>query len=126
MTYVAICDQARIVMGILVIEEGAPNGMDFVVGDHLVNPLSRAKEAGQQILKVVDLGDEYALANIQLQPAFDETKEHLCVLLVAVAGRNSPLVGLQAVPVVIGEVGRVKVADLKAGIAAALSPPEAA
>jgi hypothetical protein len=111
-------------MAIMVIEGGAPNGTDLVVGDHHSNGLSRAKEAGQQIVKVVDLGDDYGMAGVRLDIAWDsEAKENLCVLLVVDAGKNSRLVGLQVVPTVIAELGRIKVSDLKAGIANALHPP---
>lgn len=92
------------------------------MGDHRANGLSRAKASGQQIIKVVDLGEDFALAGIRLETAFDSTKEHLCVLLVMDAGKNSQLVGLRVVPTVICEVGKIRVADLKAGIAEALNP----
>jgi hypothetical protein len=92
------------------------------VSDHHVNGFSRAKAAGQEIIKVVDLGDDFALKGIKLETAFDSTKEHLCVLLVMEAGKNSTLVGLRVVPTVLMEVARISVADLKAGIAEALSP----
>lgn len=108
----------------IVIEEGLmPNGTDLVVGEANGNPLHRAKEAGQQIVKVVDLGDDFGMAGVRLDVAWDgEAKEHLCVLLVVDAGKNSRLMGLQVVPTVLAELGRIKVADLKAGIAQALAP----
>lgn len=109
-------------MSILVIEEGHPNGRDLVVGEANGNPLHRAKESGQRIIKAVDLGDDYALAGARLEMAWDGEKENLCVLLVVDAGKNSRLVGLQVVPTVIAELGRIKIADLKAGIAAAMDP----
>lgn len=113
-------------MAIIVIEQGRPDGTDFVMGEHHSNRLSQAKKAGQQIVKVLDLGDEYALASIQLVPVFDEQKENLCVLVVAMAGLNSRIAGLQMVPTVMGEIARMPVAELKAGIAKALQPPEQA
>ena len=96
------------------------------MGDHLVNPLSRAKEAGQQIVRVLDLGDDFGLVGARIVPTFDSEKTHLCFLLVADAGKNSSLVGLQLVPTVVTELGRIAIADLKAVIVGALSPPEAA
>lgn len=92
------------------------------MGQHHSNGLSLAKERGEKIIKVVDLGDEYALAGIRLETAFDTEKEHLCVLLVMDAGRKSIIAGLQVVPTVLAEIGRISIADLKAGIAGALSP----
>lgn len=111
-------------MGILVIEGGSPNGTDFVMGAHHGNQLAQAKVNGQRIIKAVDLGDGYAMAGVRLEVAFDTSKENLCVLLVVDAGRNSPLVGLQSVPTAISEVGRISIAELKAGIAEALSPSQ--
>lgn len=115
-------------MPILVIEGGQPNGMDLVMGEHLTNPRAQAKAKanGQQIIKVIDLGDDFALAGARILPTFDQDKKHLCFLLVAEAGKNSSLVGLQVVPTVIAELGRIAVEDLKAGITGALNPPEAA
>jgi hypothetical protein len=92
------------------------------MADRSVNGLSRAKAAGHEIIKVVDLGEDFALAGIRLETAFDSTKEHLCVLLVMDAGKNSQLVGLRVVPTVIAEIGKIRVEDLKAGIAHALNP----
>lgn len=100
--------------------------MDLVMGEHHLNGLSRAKASGQQIVKVIDLGDDFALAGAAIVPSFDEEKKHLCFLLVAQAGKNSQLVGLQIVPTVIAEVGRISIEELKAGITRALNPPEAA
>lgn len=104
-------------MAILVIEEGAPNGVDLVLRGP-VNGVSKAQEP----IKVVDLGDDFALAGVRLDVAWDETRENLCVVLMVDAGRNSRLVGLQIVPTLIAEVGRVNIASLKEGIAEALSP----
>lgn len=94
------------------------------MGDHHVNGFAKAKAAGQQIIQALDLGDDFALAGCRLQVAWDESKEHLCVLLVLDAGKNSRLVGLQVVPTVIAELGKIKTTDLKAGIAKVLNPPE--
>jgi hypothetical protein len=110
-------------MAILVIEGGSPNGTDLVMGEHHTNGVARAHAQGQPVIKVVDLGDDFALAGCRLEVAWDETKEHLCVLLVMDAGKNSRLVGLQVVPTLIAELGRIPVADLKAGIAKAMTPP---
>jgi hypothetical protein len=95
------------------------------MSDHHVNGFSRAKAAGREIIKVVDLGDDFGLKGIRFETAFDSTKEHLCVLLVMDAGKNSSLVGLRVVPTVLAEVARISVADLKAGIAEALNPSPA-
>lgn len=93
------------------------------MGEHHLNGVSRAKAEGQAIIKVVDLGDDFAMAGCRLDVAYDETRENLCVLLVMDAGKNSRLVGLQVVPTLIAELGRIPVAELKAGIAKALTPP---
>jgi len=109
-------------VAVIVIEGGQPNGTDLVMSDHHVNGFSRAKASGQEIVRVVDLGDDFALKGIRFETAFDSAKEHLCVLLVMDAGKNSTLVGLRVVPTVLAEVARISVADLKAGIAQALNP----
>lgn len=111
-------------MRIEVIEGGHPNGTDLVVmGEHHTNGVAKAAATNQQIIRVVDLGDDFALAGCRLEVAWDETKENLCVLLVMDAGKNSRLVGLQVVPTLIGELGRIPVAELKAGITKAMVPP---
>ena len=98
------------------------------MGESNGNPLSLAKRRGETIVKVVDLGDDYCLAGCRLQVVFgDEKGESLAVLLLLDAGKNSSLVGVTSVPTVIAELGRISVADLKAGIARALLPqPEPA
>jgi len=113
-------------MSIIVIEQGRPDGTDFVMGEHLDNPLAQAKKAGQRIVEVIDLGDDFGLAGISIRPTWDETKENLCFVLVVAAGPTSKLVGIQAVPVVVGELARIPIADLRASVARALQPPEQA
>lgn len=92
------------------------------MGEHGSNGVAKAVAAGQPVIKVVDLGDDFAMAGIRLMPAFDDTKENLCVLLVIDAGKNSRLVGLTPIPTVIAEIGRISVAELKAGITQAMNP----
>ena len=93
------------------------------MGEHHGNPLARAKAEGRQITQVFDLGDDFALVGISIQPVWaDETKESLCFVLMAAAGPTSKLVGVQAVPVVVGELARISVADLKAKVKAVLQP----
>lgn len=93
------------------------------MGDHHTNGVAKAKAAGQQIIKVVDIGDDFAIAGCRLDFAYDETQENLCVLLVLDAGKNSRLVGLQVVPTILAELARIPIAELKAGIAKATTPP---
>lgn len=92
------------------------------MGEANGNSLHRAKEAGQPIVKVSDLGDGFGLIGLRLTAAYDETGESLCALLVVDAGKTSIIAGITPVPTVIAELGRIKVADLKAGIAEALKP----
>ena len=116
-------------MGIVVIEEGRPDGGDLVVrmsDPGRMNGVTKAAEQ-QKVIKVLDLGDGFAFADVGIRAVWaDETKETLAFVLVALAGKNSQLMGLQAIPTVVAELGRIKVEDLKAGIAKALNPPEAA
>ena len=109
-------------MAILVIEEGAANGTDLVMGDHHVNGFAKAKAADQKIVKVVDLGDDFGMAGVRLDVAYDETGEYLCVLLLLDAGKNSRVVGLQVVPTILAELGRIKIDTLKASIIEVLAP----
>lgn len=109
-------------MSIIVIEEGAANGTDLVVNEARNNPLARAKAEGRPIQEVFDLGDDFALAGVAIRPVFDETKENLCFILVAAAGPVSKLVGVQAVPVIVGELARVPIAELKAKVKQVLQP----
>lgn len=107
---------------VTVIEGGRPDGTDLVIGEHHSNGVARAAAAGEKIVQVVELGDDFAMSGIRLMPAFSENREHLCVLLVIDAGKNSRLVGVQVIPTVIAEIGRISLVDLKAGISKALSP----
>lgn len=83
------------------------------MGEHRDNPFSRAKAAGNQIVRALDLGDNIALTGVQLIPAMDEAKENLVVLLCAVGGRQSPLMPLEPRPAVIGELVKVPLATLR-------------
>lgn len=95
------------------------------MGEHNENPLSVAKKNGQQIVKVVDLGDDFGLVDIKLVPMFaDEEKKTLAIGVVVVAGPTSRIAGITPVPVVIAEVGRITVEELRSSVARALQPPE--
>lgn len=87
------------------------------------NPLAKAKAEGRPIQDVFELGDDFALAGLAIKPVWeDEKKEVVCFVLVVAAGPSSKLVGVRAVPVIIGELARIPLADLKAGVKAVLQP----
>ena len=111
-------------MGIVVIEEGHPNGTDLVVGAHLRNPVAQANAAPQRRIEVLPIGENYVVAGVAIEPVLSDDKDHLCVVLSVVGGRASDLVPTIPVKLVLGELARVKLEDLRGKLAAAIDGPK--
>lgn len=100
------------------------------MGESRWNPNSIAKANGQplppknaQRVAVMNLGDDYVIVadGCAIRPAVNQSGE-VCFLLTAMAGKTSTIAGLQAGEFLIGEVGKIAVADLRAKIDRMLNP----
>lgn len=83
-----------------------------------------ANSVPQQRVPVLQLGDGYVLAGVQLVPTLDE-EGNFCVVLAAICGRESTLVPIRPVQVFLGEVGKVSLESLKARVGEMLDGPKA-
>jgi hypothetical protein len=115
-------------MGILVIEGGRPDGSDFVMGDHHRNPVARANGAAQRHVQALRVGDGYAVLGLTLEPVLSPNAEgepEFCAVLSVVGGRESDLVPMVPVKMVLGELARIPLAALREKLAAAIDGPKA-
>lgn len=115
-------------MGIVVIEEGAPNGTDLVVNEARKNPIAQAKARDEEIVTVAHLGDGFALLGLSLEPVMVDGK--MQAFVVANCCKPSAIVGIdRVVKVAMGKVGEIDLNGLKANIAKGLGetwePPAA-
>jgi len=106
-------------MAIVVIEEGNPNGTDLVVGEHTLNPVAKANGVPQKFVRAIPIGEEYAVLGLSLEPMLSDD-EHLCAVLTVVGGRESSLMPTVPVKLVLGELGRISLADLREKLGAAI------
>lgn len=113
-------------MRIEVIEGGRPDGTDFVMGAHHHNPIARANAEPQRMVPAISLGEGYAALGVTLEPMIAEEgdEKFFCAVLSVVGGRESKLVPLVPVKVILGELGRVKVSDLRLKLAEAIDGPK--
>lgn len=111
-------------MAIIVIEEGAPNGTDLVVGEHHTNGVARLNAVPQKRIPVLDVGESYVVAGVSIEPvlSFDsgEEENQLAVILTVVGGRKSELVPTIPVKLVIGELARIPLSKLREKLQAAI------
>lgn len=112
----------------ILIEEGLhPNGMDLVKEARL-NPVARANAEPQKMVRAISLGEGYAAIGLTLEPMIssdsDEAEPHFCAVLTVVGGRESELVPMMPVKVILGEVGRLPVSKVRAMIASAIDGPK--
>jgi len=99
-------------MAIQVIEGGRPDGADLVIGDHHVNPVAKANGVPQKFVRAIPLGEGYAVLGLSLEPMLSDD-EHLCAVLTVVGGRESSLMPTVPVKLVLGELGRISLSDLR-------------
>src|SRR5262245_14529621 len=112
-------------MAILVEEGLRPDGTDLVVGEHRFNPQGIAKAHARPVLKLatLDLGEDFQVSQeIRIISAIDG--EDLCFVLSIFGGKSSLVAGAVGGPMILGEIGRIPIADLKARIASAMEPKE--
>lgn len=97
------------------------------MGEHHYNRAAQAKARGDQPVTGLDLGEGVALIGTQIMPVTDD-EGNLVILLCAIGGHTSPIVGGFAPrPVVIAELAKVPLAAvrraLKGRAAAVETPP---
>lgn len=92
------------------------------MGDHRFNPNAIAKANGQplppkggQQVQLLPLGDGYHVAGFSIDPAFNKDGE-VCALLSVMAGRESPITGLQLGKFFVCELGKKTKEEIRAGI----------
>lgn len=112
-------------MRIEVIEGGIGPGRDLVVREARLNPTAVANSVPQKAVRVVEIGDGYAVLGLGIEPmlTLDPTEgQHFCAVLTVVGGKQSDLVPMVPVKLVLGEVGRIGLAKLREMFAKALNP----
>jgi hypothetical protein len=111
-------------MSIIVIEEGAPNGTDLVVGDHHLNPVARANAEPVRHVRAIPLGDGYVVIGLSLEPVMspnaDQDGDDFCAVLSLVGGRESSLMPTIPVKIILGELARLPLAMVKSKLAHAI------
>lgn len=96
-----------------------------------LNPVAVANAAPQKHVRAIDTGDGYAVIGIALEPvtsiSSDEGEANFCAVLTVVGGKQSELMPMTPVKLILGEVGQIPVAKLRAMFAKALEgEPEVA
>lgn len=85
------------------------------MGDHRFNPVARAAAQGKQVVRALDIGEGFALLGTQLLPVLQG--EELVIFLTVIGGKDSPVVGLEPRPVVVREIARVPLANVRRALA---------
>ena len=94
------------------------------MGEHHLNGVARANAAPQRRIEVLPIGENYVVAGVAIEPVLSDDKDHLCVVLSVVGGRASDLVPTIPVKLVLGELARVRLEDLRGKLAAAIDGPK--
>ncbi len=79
------------------------------------NPVAQAARDGKQLVRSLPIGDGYALLGTQLIPMIQG--DDLAVYLTVVGGKESPITGLEPKPVIIREIARVPLANVRRALA---------
>ena len=109
----------------IVIEEGLhPNGMDLVMGEHRHNGVARANAVPQRPINVMPVGDGFVVAGISLEAMLSPDRDYLCAVLSVVGGRHSELVPMVPVKILLGELARVPLDQLREKLSAAIDGPK--
>jgi len=108
-------------MAILVEEGLHPNGMDLVKEARL-NPIAKANGAPQQMVRALPIGENYAVLGVTIEPTIvmEDGEQSFAAILTVVGGRHSDLVPTIPVKLVLGELARIKLPDLREKLAAAI------
>lgn len=93
------------------------------MGEHKFNPVAQAHAQGKQMVRALDIGEGCALVGTQLIPRLDG--EELVVMLAAIGGKDSPIVGFEPKPVVLKEIARVPLLALRTALAGGAGGPTA-
>lgn len=97
------------------------------MGQHHHNGNSIRKAAGlpmppkDQPTMILPLGDDYVCLGFALDPAIDKDG-NVCALLSVIAGKHSPIAGITAGKFMIGELGKLPIANVKTMVDRMLNP----
>ncbi len=115
-------------MRIEVIEGGRADGTDLVVmREARLNPTAVANAAPQKAVRVVEIGEGYAVLGLGIEPMLSldsDEGQHFCAVLTVVGGRQSDLVPMKPVKLILGEVGRIEITKLREMFAKAIDGPK--
>lgn len=98
------------------------------MGEHKFNPVARAAQHGTPA-RVLLLGEGYGLVGLGLEPIIkveDDGSQYLVVAVMAIGGKPSDLAPMEPVKFMLGEVGKIPLADVRATIEEGLSRPREA
>lgn len=108
------------------------------MSEHRHNPVAQANSGPRETVNLMDLGEGVALLGVHIVPAIDKAKDELVILINAIGGHLSPIVGgFTPRPTVLCEIARAPLSALrkvfKGGAASVdvpepgtMAPPEAA
>lgn len=113
----------------VIVEEGLmPNGTDLVVmGEHNLNGVALANAKAKAPVRYIDIGDGYGVIGVSVDPVLgldSDGSTDLCVILSVVGGKVSDLMPMQPVKLVLTELAKVPLPELRKKLEAALNPPE--
>jgi hypothetical protein len=112
-------------MAILVEEGLHPNGTDLVKEARL-NPVARANAEPQRMVRAIPLGEDLAVIGLALEPmiAEEDGEQYFAAVLSVIGGRESKFVPTVPVKLVLGELARLKLSDLREKLAQAIDGPK--
>ena len=90
-----------------------------------MNPVAQANAEPQRMVRAISLGEDYAALGLTLEPMLveEDGEKFFCAVLSVVGGRESKLVPLTPVKLVLGELCRIKFSDLRVKLAEAIDGP---
>ncbi len=110
----------------IIVEEGLhPNGMDLVKEARL-NGVARANAEPQRRVQALRIGEGYVVIGLSLEPVLSPSAEgepEFAAVLSLVGGRESELMPTMPVKMVVGELCRLSLSDLRAKLAGLLDGP---
>ena len=93
------------------------------MGEHLRNPVALANAPARREVTTMPIGEGYALLGLTLEPMMSDD-EHVCAVLTIVGVRESRIGLPKPAKLVLGELGRISLADLRAKLAEAIDGPK--
>lgn len=91
-----------------------------------LNPVAQANAEPQRTVRAISLGEDYAALGLTLEPMLveEDGEKYFCAVLSVVGGRESQFVPMVPVKLVLGELARVPLSQLREKLAAAIDGPK--